>query len=241
MAFDVEWDKTGEKFYETGVDRGMYYPQNSDGTYGDGVVWNGLTSVQVQPTGGEANPQYADNRKYLNLFSLEENGATIEAFQFPDEFLPSNGYAAIATNSIMYASAQNRQPFGFSWRSRVGADTGDEIGYKIHILYGCKASPSEMQYQTVNESPEPGTMSWAVTTTPPSLSGVTGITSGLKDTSYFVTDTREDTGTGKPMIAWLEQKLYGTPADSTAQPAVTEVKPALPTIAELIEHMKSAG
>lgn len=231
MAFYDEWDKSGERFYETGVDRGVLYPQAADGTYENGVYWNGLTSVQVQPSGGEANPQYADNRKYLNLFSVEEIGATIEAFQYPDEFEACNGAAPLGAKSKMYARTQTRKAFGFTWRSKVGNDTNDDAGYKIHILYGCKASPSEMQYQTVNESPEAATMSWTITTTPPSI----GI-DGLKDTALFEVDTTNYT-MPDTNITWLENKLYGIAGSGST----TGTEPAMPTIAELVEHFVPQG
>ena len=242
MSFYCEWDKTGDRFWETGVDRGVLYVQNpSTGAYGNGVVWDGLTSVQIQPTGGEANPQYADNIKYLNLFSLEEIGATIEAFQAPDEFMECDGGAAVATGAKLFARAQVRKPFGFTWRTRVGNDLDDELAYKIHILYGCKASPSERQYQTVNESPEASTMSWTVTTTPPSIQ-VTDAAAGLKPTSLFELDTRDfpSTGTDYSKLTWLENTLYGTAA-VTGTNAQDAVLPTLPSVADLVSHFKTAG
>lgn len=238
MSFYLDWDKPGEKFWETGVDRGVLFPQNpADGTYEEGVVWNGLTSVKVTPSGGEPNAQYADNIKYLNLFSLEEVGATIEAFTYPDEFMACDGSAPVAEKSKLYARTQTRKPFGFTWRSKVGNDLDDDAAYIIHILYGCKASPSEREYNTVNESPEAQNMSWEITTTPPSI-GV----EGLKNTSLFEADTRNFvTAAEKAMITALEQKLYGVAADSAATPAVEEVKPAMPTVEQLITMMSPQG
>lgn len=237
MAFYLEWDKTGEKYWETGVDRGVLFPQDpTTGVYEDGVVWNGLTSVKVTPSGGEANAQYADNIKYLNLFSLEEIGATIEAFTYPDEFMACDGSAPVATGSKLYAKTQTRKPFGFTWRSKVGNDLSEDKDYIIHILYGCKASPSEREYNTVNESPEAQNMSWEVTTTPPAI-GV----EGMKNTSLFEADTRNFTTTAEEaMITALENKLYGTAA-TTGTNATAAVQPAMPTVAQLIEMMTPQG
>lgn len=237
MAFYLEWDKTGEKFWETGVDRGVLFPQNpTDGTYENGVVWNGLTSVKVTPSGGEANPQYADNIKYLNLFSLEEVGATIEAFTYPDEFMACDGSAPVAEGSKLYAKTQTRKSFGFTWRSKVGNDLTDDAAYIIHILYGCKASPSEREYNTVNESPEAQNMSWEITTTPPAI-GV----EGMKNTALFEADTRNfTTEAEKAMITALETKLYGTAA-TTGDTPTEAVLPELPTVTQLITLMTPAG
>lgn len=233
MAEYLKWDQEGEKYWETGVDKVVLFVQKTDGTYDNGIAWNGVTSIQVQPTGGEANPQYADNIKYLNLFSLEENGATLEAFQFPDDFWPCNGYSPIGTGSKMYASAQDRRPFALAWRTRVGNDTSDQKYYKIHLLYGCKASPSEMQYSTVNESPEAGTMSWPITTTPPTM---TDAPEGYRNTSYFVCNSRDYQDTLASQLAWLEGKLYGTAA-VTGTNAAEAVLPTLPSVDDLVTHM----
>lgn len=172
------WDKTGERFYQNGVDRGVLYVSNGSGGYNTGVAWNGLTSVQATPSGGEANPIYADNLKYLNLYSLEENGATIEAYTYPDEFEECDGSAIVTGTAGLVARAQERKSFGFTWRSKVGNDENEDAGYIIHILYGCKASPSERQYQTINDSPEPITFSWEITTVPPEI-GVAGFKTHL--------------------------------------------------------------
>lgn len=236
MAFNLTWDAEGERYYENGVRRGVLYPQNpTTGAYEDGVVWNGLTSVQITPSGGEANPQYADDIKYLNLYSLEEVGATIEAFTYPDEFMECDGSKPVAKNSKLYARTQTRKPFGLTWRTNVGNDVDDEAGYIIHIMYGCKASPSERQYQTINDSPEPITFSWEISTIPPSI-GV----EGMRDTSLFEVDTRNFTTTAeKAMITALENKLYGTAA--TTDPQADAVPATLPTVAQLISDMTPQG
>lgn len=215
------WDKTGEKEYETGVDHGVLYPFDANNnSYEKGVAWNGLTSVQATPSGGEANPFYADNIKYLNLYSLEENGATIEAYMSPKEFDECDGTVEVEGTKGLKAKAQSRKTFGFTWRSLVGNDVDENAGYVLHILYGCKASPSERQYQTVNDSPEPITLSWEITTIAPEMP-----VEGLKNTALFeITSTDFVTDGEKEMLSALEDKLYGT----------ANTDPELPTIEELI-------
>ena len=165
MAQLLSWDEVGDRTYETGVDHGVLYPQDPDGTYPLGVAWNGLVSVTEQPSGAEANPQYADNIKYLNLYSAEQFGATIEAFTYPDEFGVCDGSAEGADGVIL--GQQNRKPFGLCYRTIFGNDTeGNDHGYKLHLIYGATAAPSEKAYKTVNESPEAITFSWAVSTIP---------------------------------------------------------------------------
>ena len=242
MAFYLNWDAEGERFFEDGVRRGVLYPQNpSTGAYENGVVWNGLTSIQVTPSGGEANAQYADDTKYLNLYSLEEVGATIEAFTYPDEFMECDGSAAVATGSKLYARTQVRKPFGLCWRTNVGNDLSDETAYILHIMYGCKAAPSERQYQTINDSPEPITFSWEVSTTPPPI-GV----AGLKNTSLFEVNSKDLTTTAEQeMLTALENKLYGTAAveadASNNISAADAVLPTMPTVTQLIEMMTPQG
>ena len=158
------WDKAGERFYETGVNKGVLYPQDVTGAYPQGVAWNGLTAVTESPSGAEATPLYADNIKYLNLMSAEEFGATIEAYTYPDEFAVCNGEAAL-TEGVSIGQ-QVRKAFGMSYVTKVGNDIDAEAGYKIHLIYGALAAPSEKAYATVNDSPEAITFSWEVTTTP---------------------------------------------------------------------------
>lgn len=196
----IVWDKTGEHFYETGVDRGVLYPMNTDGTYGMGVAWNGLTAVTESPSGGEANPIWADNIKYLNLLSAEEFGCTIEAFTYPDEFAECDGSAMFAPGVKL--GQQKRKSFGFCYRSLIGNDTeGNDHGYAIHLLYGCVAAPSEKGYATVSDSPEPITFSWEVTTTPVDV-GV----DGFKPTACITIDT---TKIDSSKLTTLENTLYG--------------------------------
>jgi hypothetical protein len=195
------WDLVGERLYETGVDHGVLYTPNASGVYATGVAWNGLTSVSETPTGAEATAQYADNIKYLNLISVEEFGATVEAFTYPDEFAEFDGLAA--PKEGVTVGQQPRKMFGLSYRTRLGNDVeGEEYGYKLHLVYGCKATPSEKAYNTINDSPEAITFSWEVTTTPVPVSG-------HKPTSLIVVDS---TVVAPADLTALEAKLYGSTA-----------------------------
>lgn len=236
---ELKWDETGERYYQNGVSKGVLYPYNATNkTYDIGVAWNGITSIQVTPSGGEASDQYADDLKYLSLYSVEENGATIEAFTYPDEFEECDGSKLVTDTVGLMMRAQERKPFGITWRTKVGNDLKDEVGYIIHILYGCKASPSERQYQTINDSPEPITFSWEVTTTPPKIN-----LQGFRSTSLFEIDSRMfKTEDQKAILTGLENKLYGT---STEDPDTHEVTPTtdpeLPLPDALINLMKANG
>lgn len=195
----LTWDNTGERLYETGVDHGVLYIPDGNGDYTDGVAWNGLTTVTESPSGAEATALYADNIKYLDLRSAEEFGATIEAFTFPDEFLQFDG---VATPQVgVSVGQQSRSTFGFSYRTNVGNDVdGSDYGYKLHLIYGATAAPSEKAYATINDSPEAITFSWEVATTPISAGGA------LKPTSQLVIDsTKVDAGD----LTTLEDLLYG--------------------------------
>lgn len=209
----LTWDQIGQRFYETGVDRGVLYVPDNAGVYNTGFAWNGLTNVTESPSGAEANAQYADNIKYLNLFSAEEFGATIEAFTYPAEFNQFDGVSEPAVGVMI--GQQNRGNFGLSYRTLVGNDIdGNAHAYKLHLVYGCTASPSEKGYTTVNDSPEPITFSWEVTTVPMAVTGGT-------PTSILTIDTRTaDAGN----LTSLEDLLYGTDL----------VEPALPTPDEVI-------
>lgn len=220
----LEWDKTGERFYETGVDHGVLYPQK-DGVYPEGVTWNGLITVNDSPSGAEPSPQYADNIKYLVLYSNEEFGGSIECFYYPDEWAQCNGEEEIAEGVTF--SQQTRIPFGFSYRTLLGNDTKNtNLGYKIHLWYGCMSSPSEQSHGTVNDSPEAGTFSYEVTSTPV-------IVEGHKPVSSVVIDS---TKVDPEKLAALEQILYGTPADnSDPDNVIAEIKPRLPLPDELIQ------
>lgn len=201
--FKLEWDKSGEHLFETGVDRGVLYPQAADGTYPKGVAWNGLTSVSESPSGAEATALWADNIKYLNLYSAEEFGATIEAYTYPDEFAELDGSAEIAPGAMI--GQQNRKAFGLCYRTVLGNDIqGNDYGYKLHIIYGAQASPSEKSYETINDSPDAITFSWELNTTPVPVAD-------HKPTASIVIDsTKCDSG----KLADLEAILYGTPGES---------------------------
>lgn len=205
------WDRAGEHFYETGVDHGVLYPTVS-GAYGTGVVWNGLTGVTESPSGAESNGQYADNIKYLNLISAEEFGATVEAFTYPPEFAVCDGSAEPIPGVMI--GQQNRRPFGFCYRTQIGNDLeGTEYGYKLHIIYGATASPSERAYSTINDSPEALSFSWEVTTTPVEVPG-------YKPTANIVIDS---TKVSPSALSALEDILYGTQAEEPRLPMPEEV------------------
>jgi hypothetical protein len=194
----LTWDQVGERFYETGVDRGVLYIPNGSGIYDMGVAWNGLTTVTETPAGAESSPQYADNIKYLNLVSAEEFGATIEAFTYPEEFGQCDGTAAPSAGVLL--GQQGRKTFGLAYRTRLGNDlTGTDFGYKLHLIYGALAAPSEKAYATINDSPEAITFSWEVATTPV-------LVEGYKPTSLIVVDSST---VDSADLANLEEILYG--------------------------------
>lgn len=221
--FNIKWDATGEHLYETGVDRGVLYPyDNENSTYGAGVAWNGLTSVSQNPSGAEASDFWADNIKYLNLRSGEDFGATIEAYTYPDEFAECDGSAEVATG--VKIGQQTRKMFGFSYRTLIGNDTnGQDHGYKIHLIYGATAAPSERSYSTVNESPEPMTMSWEINTVPVPVTN-------YKPTAHIEIDSTKCDST---KLGNLEKILYGTPAEG--QTAAIDAR--LPLPAEVISTL----
>ena len=193
------WDKTGERLYETGVDHGVLYPIQTGGVYSKGVAWNGLSAVTESPSGAEASPFYADNIKYLNLMSAEEFGATIEAYMYPDEFAECDGSAEIATGVSI--GQQARKVFGLSYRTLLGNDVdSNDYGYKLHLIYGALAAPSEKGYSTINDSPEPITLSWEITTTPINVAG-------FKPTACVTIDSTKVDAT---KLKALEDILYGT-------------------------------
>ena len=208
------WDKTGERFYETGVKNGvLYIPTN--GVYSKGVAWNGLTAVTESPSGAEATALYADDIKYLNLMSAEEFGATIEAYTYPDEFAQCDGSAALVDGVML--GQQKRSTFGLCYRTTIGNDTdGNDHGYKLHLIYGCLAAPSEKAYATINDSPEAITFSWEVTTTPVSVAG-------FKPTSCITIDS---TKADEAKLKALEAVLYGTDGESSG--TGTEARLPLP-------------
>ena len=210
--FKLIWDQTGERYYETGVNQGVLYPQGTGGTYPEGVAWNGLTAVTESPSGAEPTPIYADNIKYLNLMSAEEFGATIEAYTYPDEFAQCDGSAEIATGVMI--GQQNRKAFGLSYKTVLGNDSdGEDYGYKLHIIYGALAAPSEKGYATINDSPEAITFSWEVTTTPVSVTG-------FKPTASISIDS---TKVDVTKLEALEDILYGTAEANPYLPLPDEI------------------
>lgn len=211
------WDKTGERFYETGVKKGVLYPIQSGGVYSKGVAWNGLSAVTESPSGAEATAVYANDIKYLNLVSAEEFGATIEAYTYPDEFKACDGSAEIADGVTI--GQQGRQIFGLCYRTVFGNDVdGNEHGYKLHLIYGAMASPSEKAYATINDSPEAITFSWEITTTPVNVNG-------FKPTASMVIDS---TKVPAEKLKKLEDILYGTNPTELESEDGTEPRLPLP-------------
>lgn len=215
----IEWDKSGEKMYETGTDRGVLYPKVG-GAYPKGVAWNGLTAVTESPSGAEPTPLYADNIKYVTMMSAEEFGFTVEAFMYPEEFAECDGSAAAATG--VYFGQQTRKAFGMCYRTILGNDEElNEHGYKLHLIYDALAAPSEKGYATVNDSPEAVTLSWECTTTPVAVEG-------FKPTASVVIDSTKADPT---KLAALEAILYGS----------EEEEPRLPLPSEIITLMADAA
>lgn len=221
------WDKTGERFYETGVKQGVLYIP-TEGVYSKGVAWNGLTAVTESPSGAEATALYADDIKYLNLLSTEEFGATIEAYTYPDEFAACDGSAELTKGVTI--GQQKRSTFGLCYKTTIGNDTdGNDHGYKLHIIYGALATPSEKAYSTINDSPDAVTFSWEITTTPVNVAG-------QKPTASLVIDS---TKADKTKLEALEAILYGK--DSTSEGAQDGVEPRLPLPDEIKTLMTAAG
>lgn len=215
----ITWDKSGERYYETGVKRGVLYVMDK-GAYGNGVAWNGLTAVTESPSGAEASPMYADDIKYLNLYSAEEFAATVEAYTYPDEFAECDGSAEIAPGVTI--GQQKRKTFGMCYTTVLGNDTdGNDYGYKIHIIYGANAAPSEKAYATINDSPEAITFSWELSTTPVEVAG-------RKPTASLTIDS---TKTTPEKMKAIEDILYGTESQ----------EPRLPLPSEIAEVLKSEG
>ena len=195
------WDQTGQKLYETGVEHGVLYVRADDGSYPEGIAWNGLINVSEKPSGGEATPIHADNIKYLNLISTEEFGASIEAYTYPEEFAECDGSKEVAPG--VYAGQQSRKTFGMAYKTNIGNDVdGDTHGYKLHLIYGALAAPSEKGYSTINDNPEAITFSWEVSTTPVPMTGA-------KPTATLVIDSTKVTA---EKLKALEDILFGTDA-----------------------------
>lgn len=219
----IVWDAIGERRYETGVDHGVLYLYDKDAVdktkaFANGVAWNGLTSVQETPSGAESNPQYADNIKYLDLISAEQFGATVECFTYPDEWEQCDGSAAPVEG--VSVRQQNRSMFGLCYRTKIGNDIESDAGYKLHLVYNCKASTSERQYQTVNDSPEALSFSYEVSTTPIDVPN-------YKPTSIITIDsTKFAEGAALTRLQALEAKLYGTEDSyvATTKPLVSFVE-----------------
>lgn len=206
------WDQTGEKTYETGVKKGVLYPQAAGGTYPLGVAWNGLTAVTESPSGAEANAIYADDIKYLSLYSAEEYGATVEAYTYPDEFAVCDGSAEIAAGVSI--GQQTRKPFGLAYVTTLGNDTeNNDYGYKLHLVYGAMASPSEKNYSTINDSPEAITFSWEISTTPVNVTG-------HKPTASITIDS---TKVDKDKLAALEDIVFGSDGTEARLPLPDEI------------------
>jgi hypothetical protein len=206
------WDKTGERLYETGVDHGVLYVRSAEGTYPAGVAWNGLTAVTESPSGAEPTPLYADNIKYLNLMSVEEFGASIEAYMYPDEFAECNGEKALVPG--VYIGQQTRKTFGLCYRTVVGNDVDmNDHGYKLHFIYGALAAPSEKAYATINDSPEAITLSWEITTTPVDVKGA-------KPTASLTIDS---TKVDADKLAALEAIIYGSDSEEARLPLPDEI------------------
>ena len=218
-AGKLTWDQTGERFYETGVDHGVLYPYDTtNAKYDNGVAWIGLTSVSESPSGAESNAQYADNIKYLDLLSAEEFGATLECFTYPDEWELCDGSVSPVTGLNIHQ--QSRKTFGLSYRTKIGNDISDDLGYKLHLVYGCKATPSEKAYNTVNDSPEPITFSYDISTTPVNVTG-------YKATSILTIDSTKFTSTeARARLTNLENKLYGTDGTVTYSATADETPQA---------------
>lgn len=212
----LKWDQTGERFYETGVKNGVLYIPTG-GVYSKGVAWNGLTAVTESPSGAEATPLYADDIKYLNLISTEEFGATVEAYTYPDEFAECDGSAELATG--VYIGQQPRKTFGLCYKTTLGNDEdGNSYGYKLHLIYGAKAAPTEKAYATINDSPEAITFSWELTTTP------VEVTNAKPTASLTIDSTKVD----PVKLAALEDILYGKDGTGEGNTGATEPKLPLP-------------
>ena len=220
----LKWDETGKRLYETGTKMGVLYPQNEDGSYPKGVAWNGLMSVTESPSGAEASALYADDAKYLELYSNEEFGFTIGAYTYPDEFAECDGSAELAPG--VGIGQQPRKAFGLSYRTIIGNDTkGSDYGYKLHLVYGAKASPSERSYASVNDSPEALELSWECTTTPVPVTG-------HKPSAHIEIDS---TKIDEKKLTKIEEMLYGKDGETG-----TSTEPKLPLPDEIIQILTAA-
>lgn len=214
----ITWDTVGSRYYETGVDHGVLYLLDDSNEYTKAYAWNGLTSVNENPEGGEAEAQYADNIKYLELMSAEDYKFTIEAYTYPEEFAECDGTAEAATG--VFLGQQTRKKFGFSYRTKVGNDVdGDDHAYKLHLVYGCLASPSDREYASINDSPEAITFSWEVSSTPASVTN-----SNFKPTSHITIDSRT---ADEDKLTALLATLYGGASATAKLPTPDQVITAM--------------
>ena len=221
------WDEVGKRYYETGVDHGVLYQIDENGEYSTGEAWNGLTTVTESPSGAEPNKVYADNIVYLNLTSVEEFNGTIEAFTYPLSFEQNDGYGS-PTPGVTYGQ-QRRRAFGFSYRTRLGNDIEDtDYGYKLHLVYGAKAAPSERAYATINDSPEASPFSWEISTTPVVVGTVNGV-----EYKPLASITIDSTTVDPAKLAILEAQLYGTTMTDPSMPMPADVYATLGTVLTL--------
>lgn len=228
QTFNIKWDQTGDRLFETGVEKGVLYPAEN-GVYPKGVAWNGLTGVTESPSGAEATALYADNIKYLNLLSTEEFGATVEAYTYPDEFAACNGEKELVPGVTV--GQQKRSTFGMSYVTKIGNDVdANDHGYKIHLIYGALAAPSEKAYATINDSPEAITFSWELSTTPVKVDGGKPTASLVIDSTKFTTEAQ------KNALKAFEAIIYGQAATTgeNPQPAVEARLPLPNEVAELL-------
>lgn len=210
---ELKWDNPGERYYETGVKNCILYIQDDEGNYPKGVAWNGITAITESPSGAESEPLYADDTKYLNLISNEEFGATIEAYTYPDEFAECDGTAELATGIKL--GQQPRKQFGLCYLTTLGNDLKkNDYGYKLHLVYGCMAAPSEKGYATINDSPEAITFSWEVSTTPVEVPG-------FKPTAHIEIDS---TKVKAEDLAKIKAKLWGSASEEATLPLPNEIK-----------------
>lgn len=226
-AAKLKWDQVGEHYYETGVDHGIFSVVDDNGKYTAPIPWNGLTTVSENPSGADANPQYADNIKYLNLIAAEDYGLSIEGLTYPPKFGQCDGSAEVAPGIVI--GQQGRKTFGFGYRTKIGNDTqNDNYGYKLHFAYGCVATPTEKSYDTVSDSPEPASFSWEINTTPVPVEG-------YKPTAVLTIDS---TLVNPEKLKAFEEYIYG--ADPTMEGGDDGVEPKFPLPDEIIAFFKAA-
>lgn len=232
MGYNLQWDQSGQREYEVGVSHGVLYPMKN-GVYQSGVAWNGLSGVDENPDGGDVNDIWADNIKYATFQTPENHKGTIKAYMFPDEFYPCNGMASPANMNGLVFGGQARSPFGMCYRTEIGTDLNEAAGYKLHIVYGCKISPSSRSHATKTENVEPEEMSWEYSSTPVEVTGVTGVeqtcTIEIKSTDF----------TTAQMLA-IENVLYGVAATTGANPTAA-VAARLPLPGEVYTILNSAA